>query len=224
MTGPSLSEQIDRIKQKLVKAKLIDKDCRVFGAGRHRYELNPPASIAEVEALEKKHKIGFPECYRSFVLQVGNGGISYLNSGAGPFYGIYPLGTNMDQLIYQGAVTHLKNACFLHPNMTDIFWDDFMDSLFENNTSDDELDEEYTKIYGGILPIGSQGCSYIHALVLNGPYEGKVINMDVCAQMAPRFSYDNNFLDWYERWLDESISGKLAKSPSWFGYSKRSLD
>jgi hypothetical protein len=38
---------------------------------------------------------------------------------------------------------------------------------------------------------------------------------------CPKFTFEDHFLDWYERWLDEVISGELITDdkPSWFGYS-----
>jgi hypothetical protein len=46
-----------------------------------------------------------------------------------------------------------------------------------------------------------------------------VVNLDLEFN-KPSFTYEDNFLDWYERWLDEIISGDLlADGPSWFGYS-----
>jgi hypothetical protein len=56
--------------------------------------------------------------------------------------------------------------------------------------------------------------------VLNGRYKGMVVNLDR-DRHKPQFTFERNFLDWYERWLDEVISGELIKDgPSWFGYTK----
>lgn len=88
----------------------------------------------------------------------------------------------------------------------------------EKDISDEDYENELGKIYSGILPLGSQGCTYIHALVLNGEHKGRVVNIDL-DQQKPKFTFELNFLDWYERWLDEVISGDLIKdTPSWFGY------
>lgn len=214
------SEQIQRIKKKLVEAKHIDTDFRVFGASGHRYELNIPATLEEVEAFEKAYEVQLPECYRSFVLHVGNGGTSYQGSGAGPFYGIYPLGEHLDDLISGNPEVVLRKKCCLHPKMDDIAWETLTKVLEDDNLSDEEYYNEMDKIYGGILALGSQGCAYVHALVLNGPYKGNVLNLEMSADQTPKFAHEKNFLDWYERWLDEIISGKLiTKSPTWFGYT-----
>ena len=214
-------EQLVRLKEKLQQAKQKDALFKVFGAGSHRYELNAPTTVSHIEALEQHYGIQLPECYKSFVLHIGNGGRSFLSSGAGPFFGIYPFGENLDDLIHGKVEEHLNKRCSLHPNMTTSQWDELTDLLYQDGISDEDYEDLNGNLYGGLLPIGSQGCSYIHALVLNGPYKGRVVNMDRGEQIPPRFSEYNNFLDWYEGWLDEIISGKLITiTPSWFGYPK----
>jgi hypothetical protein len=214
-----MSPQIVRIKKKLPKAKHVDKKFLVFGAAAHKYELHPPATISQVEAFEEIHGVQLPDCYRAFVLQVGNGGASYQNSGAGPYYGIYPLGDHLDTLVYGNPKAFLKNVCLLSPKMTDAEWRNLTKALEEDNLSDKAYYLEFAKIYGGILPLGSQGCTYVHGLVLNGPHKGKVVNLEMSADQKPSFAPYASFLDWYEHWLDEIISGKLIKkAPSWFGY------
>ncbi|MBO0321188.1 SMI1/KNR4 family protein [Muricauda sp. CAU 1633] len=215
------SQQIGRIKKKLLEAKTIDKDCLVFGASAHKYAMHSPATISQVESFEATYGIQLPECYRAFKLHVGNGGTSYQNSGAGPYYGIYTLGDHLDTLVYEDPKIFLKNNCCLYPKMKDAQWKKLTKILDEDGLSDEVYYEEFTKIYGGILPLGTQGCTYVHGLLLNGPHKGKVVNLEMSADQKPFFAPDTTFLDWYERWLDEIISGKLIKkSPSWFGYTQ----
>lgn len=212
----NFSAQIGRIKTKLPKAARADRGLKIFGASSHKYLLSKPAPIEAVISCENTYGIYLPECYKAFVLQVGNGGCSYENSAAGPFYGIYPLGKNLNEFADE---EYLKNDCILQPDYSDEQWDKVTSRLENDAISDEEADKEMGQIYGGILPIGSQGCSYFHGLILNGEYRGRVVNLDMGGQ-KPRFAFEENFLDWYERWLDEIISGDLlASSPSWFGYS-----
>jgi len=202
-------------------AKRADGNLKVFGASRHQYHLNQPVSEKEVLAFEKKYDVQLPLCYKAFLTEVGNGGNSFAHSAAGPFYGIYPLGENVDELIYENTEKYLKQDCVLYPKMTQSYWKELTRQVEENEAiSDEDFEKELGKIYGGILPIGSQGCTYIHGIVLNGPYKGRIVNLDIDRQ-KPHFAFENNFLDWYERWLDEVISGELIRdSPSWFGYVK----
>ncbi|OCX50864.1 glucan biosynthesis protein [Mucilaginibacter sp. PPCGB 2223] len=212
-------EQIERIRKKLKEAKIADKKLGVFGACNHKYIVNEPVTGAELTAFEQRYGVILPACYKSFLLHIGNGGYSYFDSSAGPFYGIYPLGKGADELVLEPE-KYLQQQCILHPEMQKEEWNMLCRTINETeNISDEDYEAELGKIYSGVLPIGSQGCTYIHAIVLTGPYAGKVVNLDLDRQ-HPKFTYENNFLDWYERWLDEVISGDLIKdTPSWFGYS-----
>lgn len=212
-------DQIQRIKKKLTAAQKADKELKVFGAKAHQYRIGPPIPEREVVAFEERFSLALPECYRSFLTSAGNGGPSYRGSAAGPFYGIYPLGQDIDELAERPA-SYLNRPAIIDPAMTDEEWA----ALIKRIKDDDEIsDEEYEKeresIYGGLLPIGSQGCTLIHALVLNGPHAGRVVNLDLDLQ-RPTFAFEMNFLDWYERWLDEVIAGYLTQDgPAWFGYT-----
>jgi len=215
------NNQIQRIKEKLLEAKNADKNFKVFGADRHKYIINKPTTVNSVVEFETKYSIKLPDCYKSFILELGNGGQGWQNSAAGPFFGIYPFGENVNELIYENTEQYLKNECVIIPKMTDSFWKNLTKNIEENDEiSDEDYEIELGKLWGGILPIGSQGCTYLHGIVLNGQYKGKVVNLDMDRQ-KPNFTYETNFLDWYERWLDEVISGELIKdTPSWFGYNK----
>lgn len=215
------TDQIKRIKEKLLEAKKADRNFKVFGADRHKYLINNPTTIESVVEFETKYSIKLPDCYKSFILEFGNGGQGWQNSAAGPFFGIYPFGENVDELIYENTEKYLKNECVIIPKMTDDFWKSLTKNIEENDEiSDEDYEIELGKLWGGILPIGSQGCTYLHGIVLNGQYKGKVVNLDMDRQ-KPNFTYETNFLNWYERWLDEVISGELIKdTPSWFGYNK----
>lgn len=215
------TDQIQRIKDKLLEAKKADKNLKVFGADRHKYIINKPTTLKAVTEFETKYSVELPDCYKAFLLEIGNGGIGWQNSAAGPFFGIYPFGENVNELIYDNTEKYLKNECVIIPKMTDDFWKSLTKNIEENDEiSDEDYEIELGKLWGGILPIGSQGCTYLHGIVLNGQYKGTVVNLDMDRQ-KPKFTYEINFLDWYERWLDEVISGELIKeTPSWFGYNK----
>ena len=225
-----MKEQLQRIQQKLAQAKAADKDLEVFGASSHKYHLNPPVSEAEVLAFEEKYGVSLPEDYRAFVQTIGNANAQKLETMAGPYYGLYAFGTQVDDLLYEGSEIYLKAPCALSPDMTQEEWEKLSAPL---ETDEEELEEEgYVievednyieecgKVFGGLLPLGSQGCTYYHALVLNGKYAGRVVNVDLDLAQ-PKFAFETNFLDWYERYLDEVISGQLMdKRPTWFGYHR----
>jgi len=226
-----MKEQLQRIQQKLTQAKAADKDLEVFGASSHKYHLNPPVSEAEVLAFEKKYGVRLPECYRAFMLTIGDAKAKKLDFIAGPYYGLSAFGTQVDDLLYEGSEIYLKAPCALSPDMTQEEWEKLSAPLELDDFEDDEEEgyvievednyiEECGKVFGGLLPLGSQGCAYEHALVLNGKYAGRVVNVDLDL-LQPKFAFEANFLDWYERYLDEVISGQLLdKRPTWFGYHR----
>lgn len=212
--------QIERIKKKLLIAKTTDRKLEVFGANSHKYILGNTVKLETILKFEKEFDLELPEGYKAFLLHIGNGGSSHSNSAAGPSYGIYPLGKNLNEFIYENTELYLKEDCKIYPKMSNEFWNNLNRSIDENDTiSDEEFEKELGEIFSGILPIGSQGCSYYHALILNGEFKGRVVNVDIDRQ-KPYFAFESNFLDWYERWLDEIIPEKLKlKKPNLFKYS-----
>ena len=231
-----MKEQLQRIQQKLAQAKAADKDLEVFGASSHKYHLNPPVSEAEVLAFEEKYGISLPEDYRAFVQTIGDANAQKLETMAGPYYGLSAFGTQVDDLLYEGSEIYLKAPCALSSDMTKEEWEALSDPLLMSEEDDEDFEEdeeegyvievednyfaERAKVFGGLLPLGSQGCTYYHALVLNGKYAGRVVNVDLDLAQ-PKFAFETNFLDWYERYLDEVISGQLIDdSPTWFGYHR----
>ena len=220
-----MKEQLHRIQQKLAQAKEADKNLEVFGADTHQYHLNPPVSEAEVLAFEKKYGVQLPECYRAFMLTIGDAKAKKSDFIAGPYFGLYAFGTSVDSLLYEKIETYLKAPCNLSPDMTQEEWETLSDPLLPSEEEEEEEDDdkyfaERAKVFGGLLPLGSQGCTYEHALVLNGKYAGRVVNVDLDLAQ-PKFAFEANFLDWYERYLDEVISGQLIDDrPTWFGYHR----
>ena len=211
-------EQVKRIKEKFVAARKKDRRRKVFGADSHRYIINKPLTQQELTAFEEKYHISLPGSFSAFLLQFGNGGKSYADSAAGPFYGIYPLGERTDELTSHPE-KYLREPVKIYPGLTADTWTEMIIPFENDDMSDEEFDTATGEIYAGILPLGSQGCTYLHGLVLNGPHSGKVVNIDMDRQ-RPSFTFEDTFLDWYERWLDEIISGDLIlDTPSWFGYT-----
>ena len=218
-----MKEQLIRIQQKLAQAKEADKKLEVFGADAHQYHLNPPVSEEKVRAFEEKYGLQLPECYRAFMLTIGDAKAKKSDFIAGPYYGLYAFGTSLDSLLYEKIETYLKAPCNLSPDMTQEEWETLSDPLLpseEEEEDDDKYFAERAKVFGGLLPLGSQGCTYEHALVLNGKYAGRVVNVDLDLAQ-PKFAFEANFLDWYERYLNEVISGQLIDDrPTWFGYHR----
>ncbi len=119
------------------------------------------------------------------------------------------------------AGLYLKELPVIAPEMSDEVWAALIGRL--EGIPDEEEEQyfrEHFRIFSGILAIGSQGCRYEHAIVLNGTHKGRVVNINDELLTKPVFASDETFLDWYERWLDEVISGVLRWNRySPFGYS-----
>lgn len=103
--------------------------------------------------------------------------------------------------------------------MSDAEWEASEDrrKMFWNWT-DSDADLPCNPLAAGLLCIGDQGCQSFTGLMLTGPHRGRVVhaNDDGC---KPRFAFEANFLDWYERWLDEVIAGLLGQDRhGWFGF------
>lgn len=222
---PSINDdpqQTRRILDKLSQARAADPKLKVFGADSHGYVVHAPASPQTVSDIETRLAITLPDAYRRFVLEIGNGGDGYHGSAAGPFYGIYGVANSMNPLELDWLAKVVANPCILTPGMCQPDWVALVDRLgLRSDLDDDAHEAALATLFGGLLPVGSQGCSYCHGLVVNGPYAGRVVNYDMDLSAPPVFALEPDFLAWYERWLDEVIAGDLLqKGPSWFGYTR----
>ena len=197
--------QVDRIKIKLEGALRKDADLLVFGASSHKYKVNEKLTAKELADWQEKHNVTLPEPYAQFLTKVGNG-------GAGPYYGMY----SIEQATSYTDANALATKCVLHPRMTKEEWNHLTESLIsDEDISDLEYDAARDMVMGGMLCIGTQGCEYDMYLVLEGTHRGKIVyTSDFYPDRPFFFVYEDNFLDWYERWLDEII---LDYDIGWFG-------
>jgi len=197
--------QLDRIKTKLEKAKGKDTAVSVFGASSHKYKVNDKLTAKELADWQAYNKITLPVPYTQFLKKVGNG-------GAGPYYGVYSL----EKATSYTECNALSAKCILHPEMTKEEWNHLTEPLnSDEDISDLEYDAARDKVLGGMLCIGTQGCEYDMYLVLEGRHRGRIVyTSDFHPDHPFFFVYEDNFLDWYERWLDEII---LDYDIGWFG-------
>jgi hypothetical protein len=155
----------------LRRLRAVDTGFRVFGSEEHRYELGPVLSESHLAAFETANGVRLPEDYRRFLSEVGNG-------GAGPFFGLQPLGTfgrNLSRPFPLFAAT---------------------DTL-----SDEELDRLPDRDeYPGALEFCHQGCSIYSYLVVNGPTYGTI--WDGREDFYPT---GLAFGAWYRRWLERAL-------------------
>jgi len=207
----ALEIQCDRIVEKLTLAKSTDGKHLVFGASSHRYGIEGPLSDRKISDFENNYGINIPIAFRLFLSRVGNGNKTphlsekHLVNGccAGPYYGLFPLGeytTIGDNIV-------LSNTPTMGPNFPVEKWKSIVERLEEPSFSDEEYDEILDKVYAGILPLGHQGCSGWQGLILVGENVGRVVYFDEELIGPPTYTRYDNFLDWYESWLDGVISG-----------------
>lgn len=196
--------QLDRIKNKLGKAMRKDTAFSVFGASSHKYRVYEKLTAKELADWQAKNQVTLPESYTQFLTRVGNG-------GAGPYYGIYSI-----EKATSYTDSALTTKCVLHPGMTKEEWNHLTEPLInDEDISDLEYDAARDRVLGGMLCIGTQGCEYDMYLVIEGKHRGKIVyTSDFYPDRPFFFVYEDNFLDWYERWLDEII---LDYDIAWFG-------
>lgn len=197
--------QLDRINNKLKKAMRKDKAFLVFGASSHKYRVYEKLTAKELADWQAKSQVTLPEPYTQFLTKVGNG-------GAGPYYGIY----SIEKATFYTVGDALAAKCVLHPGMTKEEWNHLTEPLInDEDISNPEYDDACNRVMGGMLCIGTQGCECDMYLVLEGKHKGKIVyTSDFYPDHPFFFVYEDNFLDWYERWLDEII---LDYDIAWFG-------
>ena len=204
-----MQERLQSIRARLQELLRLDPDFELFGADSHRYQLAPPLPEEEIRAFETLHGIQLPEDYRAFLLQIGS-------SGAGPFYGLKPLG----------------DAEHLDEPSVDVFSSSFplrewFDLRSPHNLSDAQVFSN--RWVGGTLCLSHVGCGMFDLLVVSGDERGHIWEDARCndygifplalnregvgksqedAQLftiAETQTERTSFLDWYEWWLDWSV-------------------
>ena len=202
-----------REEVKSALARLRPFSGRIFGAGEHRFQLNEPLGDNEVQRFENLHGIQLPPEYRHFISSIGNG-------GAGPFYGIFPLGF-MDFMFgvapwpeKEGFVGTLAKP-FPHKDE----WNDLSSNPDENGLNSEspeyeKIIEEFEirywsgSIMNGAIPICHTGCSRRIWLVVTGT-QAESLWYDKRADLGgimPMTQSDGSpltFGAWYQQWLDQ---------------------
>ena len=199
---PLSDEHAEYLKSLVIKAGEIDVQREVFGSSQHQYRLNPVLSIEEVRQHDEKQGTRLPEEYVFFLTKVGNG-------GAGPYYGVYPLERIEAHLPREGLS---GQPAWISSTLSKETWAKAMEDL----EHDEIYDAEMEKICSGTHVIGTQGCTYDHLLMNNGAEQGQIVIMDWNLEPEnPPFFTGMTFLEWYEHFFLEIISGHHVTS---YGY------
>jgi hypothetical protein len=191
----------------------------VFGANDHGFRLNPPLSEADTNAFEQLHHITLPEDYRQFLTCIGNG-------GAGPFYGIFPLGKMdgpfgfHDWQENDGGMIGILSEQF--PNEDE--WNDLSalppKDLLERDRSEyyreyEVFDSIYwnSSLVNGAIPICHEGCALRIWLVVTGNQAGFLWEdkRSEYGGLKPLRLIDGStatFARWYDEWMNACLSTK----------------
>ena len=136
----------------------------VFGSDQHKFALNEPLPESAVSMFERDLSIQLPNEYRSFITGVGDG-------GAGPFYGVFPLGMVDDN--FDLRQWHVNDGLVEDPSIPfDLVseWNDTStmpsdDLAHEDQAEYDRRMEIFENAYfrsdhlKGAVPICHQGCA-----------------------------------------------------------------
>lgn len=194
-------EQTGRISEKLDKLRNRDKGFKIFGSWDHKYVLRPKLTLEEIEDIEAKYNVTFPEPYVAFLTILGNGGV-------GPGYGLYSLEKSLREVDEDNDVS--KPTVFVSKDSTDEFMKKIDAMPLKTPKDCDDQYDAFTQVVNGTMEIQTGGCTFRHNIILNGVYAGKVIDIcwDCFEDLVRYINFDKHFvdfLDWYEKWLDESI-------------------
>ena len=154
----------------------------------HRFELNPCLTEHEVDEFENRYGVRLPREYRSYLIELGNG-------GAGPYCGIFRLGMDYDRKMRSDVLMNLPKW-FLHQED----WD------MPQNFPDPEHRYFSDDIMQGALPICTAGCATTYWLVVSGPAMGQIWFDWRCDSngIEPVLDEDEEFTTfgiWYSEWV-----------------------
>lgn len=203
--------RVDTIKEKLLHLRNLDSALSLFGASNHEYLLNATVPMKKIIAFESKYQIKLPAEYVEFMTTVGNG-------GAGPYYGVVPFEDCLfADLDYKRADDYLNpSEPFIHTAAWNMTFEPTVteeDEIEYANQYEEFQDEYYDNKYKqGVIAISNFGCAVTIHLVVNGSEHGHIWTDDRTSDngIYPSEELGNRgritFLDWYERWLDNSIA------------------
>lgn len=199
------------LRELVRRAGQVDRQRKVFGAERHKYQLNPTVSPEEVARFEAEYHVKLPKEYVFFLTQVGNG-------GAGPYYGLYPLQKLAMYTEYLDQYTDRDEEglpAFIDRRMTEQDWREAMERADEA-PDDEAYDAVIREVCSGLLVIGTQGCTYDNALMWKGSEQGRIVCFDwnLEPDYGPFFT-GLSFLDWYAAFFQEILAGNDVAS---YGY------
>ncbi|MGA8203531.1 MAG: SMI1/KNR4 family protein [Woeseiaceae bacterium] len=212
------SKELVQIRERLNELRERDTAFEVFGSSRHRYVLNPPLKAAELREFETTHSVILPDAYRSFLLECGNG-------GAGPYYGIFPLGHRdhgaggpLEAWAEGDGLAGVLSRPFPHDRAWNLPEERFSPPAVFRCAEEEKIwyrtledDTWKSSLVDGALPICHQGCAIRNYLVVTGTERGNVwiddrVNHNGIYPEATDSSGRVPFLEWYSSWIATSLA------------------
>jgi hypothetical protein len=178
--------------------------------------LNPPLREVDVVAFEDVHKVSLPPDFRQFLTEVGNG-------GAGPLYGVFPLGKMDDNFGHRAwqendGLVGVLSEQFPHEEE----WNDISSLPSEDLADRDqhEYDRQmdmFERMYwpaslvNGAIPICHEGCAQRILLVVTGTQTGYLWEdrRSEYGGLRPLRLADGSpatFMGWYDAWLNDCLN------------------
>jgi hypothetical protein len=177
-----------------------------------QYSMNLPIKARDLIAWERSHGIELPADYRTFLLEVGNG-------GAGPGAGLWPIGqwapmTDLLELI-DPSLGDLKTP-FPHREAWNLSEERLEGPDFDNDDEEDAyneaLNEEYftSSLVDGAFWICHHGCAIYSLLVVTGDERGNVWRdgRGEYTGISPHTDKAGrrvSFGDWYLDWVTTTL-------------------
>lgn len=218
-----MSEFVTKVKKGLSKLKEVDPNFEFDCSSYHLYELNPVVDEDDILDFEEENGCRLPEKYREFLTQLGNG-------GAGPSYGILPLGEDYDgqwpEYIKPGQpfpFTQAHNDTSILTNgKTEL--NTYTSAQNHQEASEQWLDEHREALFtsyceahmlNGAIPIVDHGCALSCWLVVSESPEYGHIWEDRVADEEGVYPYKGKnqtrytFDQWYLEWIENALAGRL---------------
>lgn len=196
----TLSKSLQRISGKLQAARKAK--CLPFGFESHKFRCNAKLAKEKVTHFERRFGIKLPPDYRAFLMHVANG-------GAGPGFELISLASALPKTLMRTPTDFLRTP-FRHRRPY-CFEQDPKVERFLERADEGKVTEAAVKHWelfqtAGTLKLCNVGCGMCHLLVITGPTRGQVWIDDRCntESLAP---LKVTFLEWYERWLDDTLAG-----------------
>lgn len=175
-----------RIQRILGQLNALQHQPEICREDRHHFRLGPQLSEQKLLAFESQVGVRLPEEFRRFCLKAGDG-------GAGPSYGLLPFAKWSERAMRceeYYKCKYLARTCPMWPGMPECVGDIL--------SSGDVWD----RFCEGTITIVDRGCSQSVVLIVTGKHRGRIVYIDEEVNGAPYMTTDEDFLAWYERWLN----------------------